>query len=88
MSLLKFHFVTSLDMFINVSKFASSGMLIQKKLSDTDFSIPCIRAVILRLLSTGDTIVLSPGWASFDELRNFEHRGKFFQDLAFTCSSG
>ncbi|KDO57255.1 hypothetical protein CISIN_1g0154211mg, partial [Citrus sinensis] len=32
-----------------------------------------------------DAIVLSPGCASFDEFRNFEHRGMVFQELAFSA---
>ncbi|XP_048426410.1 UDP-N-acetylmuramoylalanine--D-glutamate ligase isoform X1 [Pyrus x bretschneideri] len=79
-----------------VITFGSSGMLIQKTLSDNGLSIPCIRAVNLkdavnwarRMAEHGDSIVLSPGCASFDEFRNFEHRGMFFQDLAFTYVSG
>ncbi|KAM1306453.1 hypothetical protein ACFX2H_008837 [Malus domestica] len=79
-----------------VITFGSSGMLIKKTLSDNGLSIPCIRAVNLKeavnwarsMAEHGDSIVLSPGCASFDEFRNFEHRGMFFQDLAFTYVSG
>ncbi|KAF9596004.1 hypothetical protein IFM89_006931 [Coptis chinensis] len=38
------------------------------------------------VITVGDAIVLSPGCASFDEFRNFQHRGEVFQKLAFAAS--
>ncbi|GMY14163.1 udp-n-acetylmuramoylalanine--d-glutamate ligase [Fagus crenata] len=75
-----------------VITFGSSGTLIQKTLSDNGLSIPCIGAVNMedavncarRMAKFGDAIVLSPGCASFDEFRNFEHRGLVFQEMAFS----
>ncbi|KAI3472160.1 hypothetical protein Pfo_029648 [Paulownia fortunei] len=75
-----------------VVTFGSSGMLIQDTLSSHGLSIPCLRAKDLKdavrlaknMAKPGDAIVLSPACASFDEFKNFEHRGKFFQELAFS----
>ncbi|KAK6149191.1 hypothetical protein DH2020_016716 [Rehmannia glutinosa] len=75
-----------------VVTFGSSGMLIQDTLSSHGLSIPCLRAKDLKdavklaknIATPGDAIVLSPACASFDEFKNFEHRGKFFQELAFS----
>ncbi|KAL7097987.1 hypothetical protein ACP275_10G177100 [Erythranthe tilingii] len=73
-----------------VVTFGSSGTMIQDTLSSHGLSIPCLRANNLKdavrlatnMAKIGDAIVLSPGCASFDEFKNFEHRGKFFQELA------
>ncbi|XP_042480381.1 UDP-N-acetylmuramoylalanine--D-glutamate ligase-like isoform X3 [Macadamia integrifolia] len=75
-----------------ITKFGSSGTEIQKTLLAGGLSIPCHRArsmenavnLAMRVAGYGDAIVLSPGCASFDEFRSFEHRGKVFQDLAFS----
>ncbi|XP_059427972.1 uncharacterized protein LOC132161797 isoform X1 [Corylus avellana] len=73
-----------------VITFGSSGMLIQKTLFKNGLSIPCIRAATMkdaincarRMAKFGDAILLSPGCASFDEFKNFEHRGMVFQELS------
>ncbi|KAE8688909.1 hypothetical protein F3Y22_tig00110949pilonHSYRG00047 [Hibiscus syriacus] len=76
-----------------VITFGSSGAMIHQTLSDNGLSIPCIQATNLKdavqharkMAKHGDAIVLSPACASFDEFRNFEHRGMFFQELAFSA---
>ncbi|XP_057783708.1 uncharacterized protein LOC131001353 [Salvia miltiorrhiza] len=73
-----------------VVTFGSSGALIKHTLSSHSLSIPCLGAKDLKdavslaknMAKPGDAILLSPACASFDEFRNFEHRGKFFQELA------
>ncbi|KAK8554186.1 hypothetical protein V6N13_073119 [Hibiscus sabdariffa] len=76
-----------------VVTFGSSGAMIHQALSDNGLSIPCIQATNLKdaveharkMAKHGDAIVLSPACASFDEFRNFEHRGMFFQELALSA---
>ncbi|KDO57252.1 hypothetical protein CISIN_1g0154211mg, partial [Citrus sinensis] len=73
--------------------FGYSGVLIWKTLVNNGLSIPCFAVANMkdavnharRMATNGDAIVLSPGCASFDEFRNFEHRGMVFQELAFSA---
>ncbi|XWS43200.1 hypothetical protein CRYUN_Cryun16bG0082200 [Craigia yunnanensis] len=75
-----------------VITFGSSGTLIHDTLSNNGLSIPCIQASNLKdavkharkKAKHGDAIMLSPGCASFDEFRNFEHRGMVFQEFALS----
>ncbi|ESR34727.1 hypothetical protein CICLE_v10004787mg [Citrus x clementina] len=76
-----------------VITFGYSGVLIWKTLVNNGLSIPCFAVANMkdavnharRMATNGDAIVLSPGCASFDEFRNFEHRGMVFQELAFSA---
>ncbi|MBA0791830.1 hypothetical protein Gohar_016380 [Gossypium harknessii] len=75
-----------------VITFGASGTMIHQELSGNGLDIPCIQATNLKdaveqarkMAKHGDAIVLSPACASFDEFRNFEHRGMVFRELALS----
>ncbi|XP_055809997.1 uncharacterized protein LOC129880131 [Solanum dulcamara] len=75
-----------------VITFGFSGHMIQKTLRANGLTIPRLNAKTLKdavslarsIAQRGDAIVLSPGCASFDEFKNFEHRGRIFKELAIS----
>ncbi|MQL93587.1 hypothetical protein Taro_026245 [Colocasia esculenta] len=79
-----------------VVTFGYSGGPIHETLCHGGLTIPCVRATNLEdavnharcIAQHGDTVILSPGCASFDEFRNFEHRGMVFQELALSMQKG
>ncbi|EFJ37622.1 hypothetical protein SELMODRAFT_229823 [Selaginella moellendorffii] len=70
--------------------FGAFGEQIEKELKEANVSIPCFRSLTMedavaraeKLSKQGDIILLSPACASFDEFRNFQHRGEVFGQLA------
>jgi UDP-N-acetylmuramoylalanine--D-glutamate ligase len=71
-----------------VIAFGESGPTIAAELERAGAAVtlvPSLAAAIERartVARAGDAVLLSPGCASFDEFRDFEHRGEVFADLA------
>ncbi|MGP1957673.1 MAG: glutamate ligase domain-containing protein, partial [Arsenophonus sp. ER-QC15-MAG3] len=69
---------------IKLSCFGRDGYQLAKLKSNSlllDTMEECLRA-ISQELKVGDIVLLSPACASFDQFRNFKHRGEKFTELA------
>ncbi|MFP3036496.1 MAG: UDP-N-acetylmuramoyl-L-alanine--D-glutamate ligase [Arsenophonus sp. ER-LPS3-MAG3] len=69
---------------IKLSCFGRDGYQLAKLKSNSlllDTMEECLKA-ISQELKVGDIVLLSPACASFDQFRNFKHRGKKFTELA------
>ncbi|MGP1952885.1 MAG: UDP-N-acetylmuramoyl-L-alanine--D-glutamate ligase [Arsenophonus sp. ET-KM2-MAG3] len=69
---------------IRLSCFGRDGYQLAKLKTNSlllDTMEQCLR-VIAPILKAGDMVLLSPACASFDQFRNFEHRGEKFTELA------
>ncbi|XP_024047490.1 uncharacterized protein LOC18031689 isoform X2 [Citrus clementina] len=68
-----------------VITFGYSGVLIWKTLVNNGLSIPCFAVANMKDAVNHARRMATNGCASFDEFRNFEHRGMVFQELAFSA---
>ncbi|WP_186646396.1 UDP-N-acetylmuramoyl-L-alanine--D-glutamate ligase [Fluviispira vulneris] len=57
----------------------------KNKISPSSENMLAAADLALNEAKDGDIILLSPACSSFDEFRNFEHRGNVFREWAFSC---
>ncbi|KAB8030872.1 UDP-N-acetylmuramoyl-L-alanine--D-glutamate ligase [Fluviispira multicolorata] len=57
----------------------------KNKVADSSENMLAAADLALNKAKNGDIILLSPACSSFDEFRNFEHRGNVFREWTFSC---
>ena len=80
---------------IKIYPFGKSAPLISNELKEFEFlcaknSSSMLEAAKMALLDAqdNDVLLLSPACSSFDEFKDYEHRGQVFRDWAISCIKG